>query len=160
MGLPGIDLMWPQYPQGTKEAVAALVGGAVGARIVKDDWDTCCIRLSRVLNYSGVPVAGFSGMANPFMDPGTKVRAAKGGDEKWYIYSTYDLRVYLSTRFGHPRTFKGDADASTVSGVAGIIMFGFLHVDLWNGSEACHLQFFGDPRVKSDSVLIWPSATT
>ena len=48
---------------------------------------------------------------------------------------------------------------NTVSGLAGIIMFGFVHVDLWNGSEVRHLEFFGDSRIKGESVLIWPSAT-
>jgi type VI secretion system (T6SS) effector Tae4 (amidase) len=158
MGLPSISQMWPNYPQGTKEEVAKVVGGTVGDNITKYDWDTCCIRLSRVLNYSGVPVTGFAAMDNPYMSKTSKVRASKGGDAKWYIYSTYDLRVYLSTRYGQPKKFKGDADESTVSGVPGIIMFGFKHVDLWDGSKVCHLEFFGDPKVKSEGVLIWPTA--
>src|SRR6266496_2373781 len=144
MSLPPIDDMFPQLPLGEKEDVAAVVGGPIGKMITTAKWDTCCIRLSRALNYSGAPVAGFASMANPYMDKGTKVRAMKGADEKWYIYSCYDLRVYLSNRFGRPKQFKGTADKTTVDGIAGVIMFGFLHVDLWDGTKVRNHEYFGD----------------
>jgi len=134
-----------------------LVGGPIGKNIIDSNWETCCIRLSRALNYSGAPVVGWAGIANPYMGADGKVRALKGADSKWYIYSCYDLRVYLTTRFGHPKTFKGDADETTVSGVAGIIMFGFRHVDLWDGTKICRLALFGHESAKSNGVLIWPT---
>lgn len=159
MALPGIDALWVQYPQGTPEDVAALIGGAVANNIRTASWETCCIRISRALNYSGVPVTGFAGMANPYMTDG-KVRASPGGDSKWYIFSTYDLRVYLTVRFGQPKLFKGTADEKTVAGVPGIIMFGWRHVDLWDGSKVCHLALFGHASAVTNGVLIWPTPKT
>lgn len=160
MNLPSIDAMFPQLTLGPPAAVAAVVGGPIGKQITDEGWETCCIRLSRALNYSGAPVAGWQGMANPYMGAGGKVRAMQGADSKWYIYSCYDLRVYLTNRFGHPKKFKGNADETTVAGVPGVIMFGFLHVDLWNGSAVCNHAYFGDPRVTSEGVYIWPAGTT
>ncbi len=155
MALPNIKQLWPLYPQGEKSDVATLVGGDVQTHIVKDDWDTCCIRLSRVLNYSGSPVTGWAQMANPYMAPNSKVRASKGGDGKWYIYSTFDLRVYLTAKFGRPKHFKSKEEA--VKGVAGIIMFGWAHVDLWDGSTVCHLALFDHASSVTNGVFIWPT---
>ncbi len=160
MTLPPIDKMWPELPVGDKSIVADLVGGPIAKNIRDNDWDTCCIRVCRALNYAGAAIADFAGIPNPYMDPGTKVRALKGGDSKWYIYSTYDMRVYLTFKYGKPKKFKGDAGTDTVSGEAGVIMFGFLHVDLWNGTEVRNHGYFGDPRVKGEGVLIWPAPKT
>lgn len=159
MALPSIDALWVQYPQGTPEDVAAVIRGPVGNNILTLDWETCCIRISRTLNYTGVPVTGFAGMANPYMTNG-KVRAAQGGDNKWYIFSTFDLRVYLTVRFGHPKVFPGTATERTVAGVPGIIMFGWRHVDLWDGSNVCHLALFGHSSAVTNGVLIWPTPKT
>jgi hypothetical protein len=157
MGLPTIDTLFPNLPTGTPAEVAALVGGPIGKNITDSGWETCCIRLSRALNYSGAPVEGWASMANPYMDKGTNVRALQGEDKKWYIYSTYDLNVYLTNRYGKPKRFKGDADESTVAGVAGIIMFGWRHVDLWDGSKVARLSLFGHESAKANGVLIWPT---
>ena len=159
MGLPAIEMLWVQYADGTKDQVADLVGGAIADHIRKDDWDTCCIRVSRSLNYSGVPVEGFAAIANPGLGPSAKVRAKKGGDNKWYIYSTYDFRAYLTTRYGHPKQFRGDADKSAVT-IPGIIMYGYVHVDLWDGSTFRHLAFFGDTRIAHEGIYVWPTATS
>ena len=134
MALPTIDKLFKELPLGTSQEVATLIGGQIGKSIIDSNFETCCIRLSRALNYSGAPIEGWSGIANPYMKNG-KVRALKGGDEKWYIYSTFDLRVYLTHKYGYPKTFGGTADETTVSGVAGVIMFGWRHVDLWDGSR-------------------------
>ena len=160
MPLPAIDKLFAQLPLGTPAQVAALIGGPIGKNIIDSNWETCCIRLSRALNYSDAPVAGWAGMANPYMRKDGKVRALKGADNKWYIYSTYDLRVYLATRYGPPRKFKGDANETTVSGIAGIIMFGWRHVDLWDGSKIARLVLFGCESAKQNGVMIWqtPSA--
>src|SRR5215208_2348408 len=152
--LPPLDKMWPEYPTGAKATVATLVGGTVGDNITKYDWETCCIRLSRSLNYGGRPVEGFSTMANPYMSATSKVRAAKGADKKWYIYSCYDLRVYLQKRFGHGKKF-GSFESSDLSGVQGVIAFGFRHVDLWNGSEVRYNTDFTDGTKTVKEIIVW-----
>lgn len=157
MKLPPLDDMWPYYPNGTPAEVAALVGGTLGDNIRKYKWETCCIRLSRALNFGGRPVEGFAGMANPYMDgPNPKVRAAKGGDNNWYIYSCYDLRVYLETRFGRAKKF-GSYEKSNLSDVRGVIAFAFRHVDLWNGSEVRYNTDFTDGTKKVQEILVWES---
>lgn len=65
MAQPPLDTMWPLYPIGAPADVGVLVGGTIGDNITTNHWETCCIRLSRSLNYAGSPVHGFAGMANP-----------------------------------------------------------------------------------------------
>ena len=155
MALPPLDTMWPLYPIGEPADVAVLVGGTIGDNITTNHWETCCIRLSRSLNYAGSPVHGFAGLANPYMS-GTnpKVRAKQGADKRWYIYSCYDLRVYLKHRFGRARQF-GAFDASKLSDVKGVIMFAFRHVDLWNGSEVRYNTDFTDGTKTVSEILVW-----
>jgi hypothetical protein len=154
MKLPPLEDMWPEYPLGAPDGVAVLVGGTIGNNITKYHWETCCIRLSRALNYGGRPVQGFAGMANPYMDAKTHVRAAKGADSKWYIYSCYDLRVYLQNRFGYGRKF-GSFESSDLSAVRGIIMFEFRHVDLWNGTEVRYNTDFTDGTKTVKQIIVW-----
>lgn len=155
MKLPTLDSMWPQYPIGTPADVAVLVGGTLGSNITKHHWETCCIRLSRSLNYSGRPVQDFAAMANPYMDgPNPKVRASKGADNRWYIYSCYDLRVYLEKRFGHAKKF-GSFEKSDLSDVRGVIMFAFRHVDLWNGKAVRYNTDFTDGTKTVKEILVW-----
>lgn len=157
MPLPTIDKLIPQLPLGSPEQVAALIGGDIGKAITDSNFETCCIRLSRALNYGGVPVDGFAGMANEYMGADGKVRAKKGDDKKWYVYSCYDMRVYLSKKYGTPKAFPGDSTETAVSGKPGIIMFGFRHVDLWDGSKIGRLALFGHESAKMHGLLLWPT---
>ena len=150
--------MWSHYPIGSPAEVAVLVGGTVGQNITKYKWETCCIRLSRSLNLGGRPVQGFAGMANPYMSgPSPKVRASKGDGDKWYIYSCYDLRVYLESRFGRAKRY-GSFEKSDLSAAHGIIMFAFRHVDLWNGSQVRYNTDFTDGTKTVQEILVWQSA--
>jgi len=157
--------MWLQYPIGTKEEVATLTGGACGKNIIKYDWDTCCIRLSRSLNYSSRPIIGFGHIDNPGLGSGAKVRAVKGDDDKWYIYSCYDLHSYLKVRFGLPKIFNGKmADTggfadTGLSGVKGVIMFAMRHVDLWDGSEVRYNTDFTDGTKTVSEIRVWETAS-
>ncbi len=159
MQLPPLGDMWPQYPNGDKSEVADLIGGTVADNIRNHDWETCCIRLSRSLNYGGRPVESFAHLANPYMNgPNPKVRGIKGGDNKWYIYSCYDLRVYLEKTYGRAKKF-GSYKASDLSGVRGIIMFAFRHVDLWNGSQVRYNTDFTDGKKTVREILVWETPT-
>jgi hypothetical protein len=155
MGLPSITALFPQLPINPRAEIAVLIGGEIGKSITAGTWDTCCIRLSRALNYAGAPVDGWQGMANPYLGADAKVRAQRGADQKWYIYSTYDLRAYLTNRYGTPQVFPGNATEETVKGVAGIIMFGWFHVDLWDGTNVRNRPMFDETAPKSPNVLIW-----
>lgn len=161
MKLAPLSEMWEQYPIGPKADVAALIGGPCETNITKYDWDTCCIRLSRSLNYSGTPVTGFGRIANPGLGADAKVRAVKGGDDKWYIYSCYDLHAYLVARFGMPKVYGGkmaEGGGFADQGLAdakGIVMFARRHVDLWNGSEVRYNRDFTDGTKTVTQILIW-----
>jgi hypothetical protein len=155
MKLAPLADMWPQYPVGPKAEVATLVGGDCGDNITKYNWDTCCIRLSRSLNYSGTPVTGFSGIANPGLGPTAKVRASKGADNNWYIYSCYDLRAYLEARFGYAKKFSGGFADVDLSGVTGVILFGMRHSDLWDGSEVRYNTDFTDGTKTVSEIRVW-----
>ena len=165
MKLAPLADMWDQYPLDPPDGVAALIGGDCGDNITKYNWETCCIRLSRSLNYSARPVTGFSGIANPGLGPTAKVRASKGGDDKWYIYSCYDLRAYLGTRFGHAKTFHsgkefsyGEKDrlvAGDLSDVKGVILFGMRHSDLWDGSKVRYNTDFTDGTKTVSEIHVW-----
>jgi hypothetical protein len=156
MAAPKIASLLPNYPALiTPAALAELVGGPIGESIKKFDWETCCIRISRALNYAGHPVQGFGNIANPAMSDG-KVRAQQGADKKWYIFSTYDLKAYLSVKYGQPKSFPGSATADDVKGNPGIIMFGWRHVDLWDGEKVARLSLFASGNVLKDGLYLWP----
>jgi hypothetical protein len=145
--------MWNEYPKGTPDTVATLVGGPIGKNITDYKWETCCIRLSRALNYGGRPITGFSAIKQKGLATG-QVRAGQGADKLWYIYSCYDLRAYLEARFGNPKRF-GSYEGSDLSGITGVIMFEARHVDLWNGSEVRYNTDFTDGSKTVKNIYIW-----
>jgi Type VI secretion system (T6SS), amidase effector protein 4 len=150
-----IAVLKTHYPTEEKLTLASNLGGNIGAAIRDHDYETCCIRVSRALNYSGLPVKNFASMSSKGLATG-KVRAMTGADSKWYIYSTYDLKVYLTRTYSPPKFFKGDSTAEDVSNEAGIVMFGWRHVDLWDGQNTSRLSMFGRDETKKDGLWIWP----
>ena len=105
------------------------------------------------MNYGGDPIPYVGGVDNPYV-PG-KLRTDKGGDDKRYFFSTYDMRVYLNARYGYGKKFKPSATAADLAGVKGIIAFGFLHLDIWDGSGCSRHCYFGDSRIANDNIFVW-----
>ena len=91
----------------------------------------------------------------PWLGATAKVRASKGGDDKWYIYSCYDLRAYLETRFGYAKKFKGGFADVDLSGVKGVILFGMRHSDLWDGLEVRYNTDFTDGTKTVSEIRVW-----
>jgi hypothetical protein len=155
--IPGIQDLLRNFPNAelSGEAVAVLIGGRVQRNLQASNFDaykdTCAIRVSRALNYGGDPIPrGGAGVHNPYM-PDKKVRTDRGGDGYSYIYSVYDLRAYLTARYGQPRKYrKSITQAELVAErTSGIIIFAFWHADLWNGKTcAYHNRGFGEPKVE------------
>jgi hypothetical protein len=145
------------YPNGTAENVANLVGGTVKGNFFDASYtaykDTCAIRISRALNSAGaiIPYQG-GGLNNPYMDKG-KIRTDQGGDGKWYIYSTYDMRAYLDGRYNRHKSYPASTKGTDLSSVKGIIGFGFYHLDLWDGTKCVHHDYFGHP--KATEIILW-----
>jgi len=157
MPLPSLASLVAVYPNGTADAVANLVGGTVKGNFFDAAYtaykDTCAIRISRALNSAGAPIpyAG-GGLINPYMDK-KKIRTDQGGDSKWYIYSTYDMRAYLDGKYGRHKTFPASTGPTDLSALKGIIGFGFYHLDLWDGSKCVHHAYFGHP--KANEIILW-----
>ena len=160
--IPSVFNLIAQYPVGHPDAVVNLIGGTVQAHYAdpkfKDYKNTCAIRVSYALNYAGDPVpAAGGGVSNPYMT-GHRIRTDKGGDARWYIYSTYDIRAYLTGRYMQPRRFPGTATKDDLAQIKGIVAFGFYHVDVWDGSFcAGHDQGFGNAAVVHQEILVWPA---
>lgn len=150
--IPFIEMLFMYYPTGTVQDVANVVGGTVEKNLKNPQYtsykDTCCIRVSRSLNYAGDPIPWAGGGIG-------KVRTDKGGDNKNYIYSTYDIRIYLNARYGYPQNFPGTATAQDLNGLQGIIAFGYLHIDLWDMNKCAGHDRFGDSRIANDGVHFW-----
>jgi hypothetical protein len=133
---------WNAYPDyisdPDSEAVKKWIGGAIDAPWVRN---TCAVRMSRALNYSGVRVpAGFPGL-----------RTVKGGDGRNYAFRVAELRKWLPTAqaLGKPdfeiTKRRGDAfDKAGLAAMKGIIAFDIHfsdatgHFDAWDGSEFTH----------------------
>lgn len=150
-------MLQSNYLTGTIEEVAVLVGGTVEKNLLDAKFtsykDTCAIRVSRALNYGGDPIPPVGNIDNPYVKG--KLRTDKGADNRRYFFSTYDMRVYLDTHYGHGKKFKASATAADLAGVKGIIAFGFLHLDVWDGTGCSRHCYFGDSRILNDNIYVW-----
>jgi len=142
---PRFNVMWPTYPVGSTEEVFNLIGGKVR---MNNFANSCTIRISRSLNYSGSPVG--------FIPPNLTV---SGKDGKWYIYRVTELIKYLTNKYGEPDlVVKGEPYASKFKGRKGIIVFDVDvwddasgHATLWDGmscSDKCYFPL-------SKKVMLW-----
>lgn len=126
------------YPNVPLAEVKTLIGGRVDA-----DWieNACALRVSRALNYGGLPV--------PFIrDADKKQQTVTGADGKWYIFRVTVLANFLAKQLGAAAiTAKaraaGGVDGGAFIGIKGIIgmkVSGWSnatgHFTLWTGS-AC-----------------------
>jgi hypothetical protein len=119
-------------------AVGAKIGGKVEQNIKSGIFQNACpIRMSYVLNYTGVPIP-----QNPYA-------TASGTDGKWYMYRVNDMMTFLEQTFGQPDKTAKSPKTDDFSGLKGLIVVkgsGWSnargHVTLWNGtmcSDTCHL---------------------
>lgn len=118
--------------------VGPLIGGKVADNIASQTFENACpIRMSYVLNQTGVPV------------PATGYHVVSGADHKWYMYRVNEMMTFLAQIFGkpdvevkapHERAFAGRHGILVVQGSGWSNARG--HVTLWNGtscSDRCHL---------------------
>jgi hypothetical protein len=148
--LPSFASMWSTFPQGTPEQVKELIGGHVQ---LNDFKNTCAVRVSRSLNYSGAPIP-------KNFEPNW---AVSGADGRWYVYRVDAFRRYLTQTYGAPDVSysKAPGDAPVppgLQGVKGIIAFKVAgwsnatgHITLWNGSQCADACYFGE----AEGVEFW-----
>ena len=142
---PKFITMSAAYPKGTAEDVFRLIGGRVEANGFAN---SCSIRVSRALNYSGYPVK--------FLPPNLTV---SGNDGKWYVYRVKELVKYLQEQFGDPdivvvnKPYKNE-----LKDKKGIIVFevdawsdASGHATLWDGTSCSDKCYFPLAR----KVMLW-----
>ena len=144
--LPAFATMRNAFPAGDLDEVKKKIGGKVSYDWIKN---TCAIRISRVLNYSGFPI------------PFEKDQTISGADKMWYYYRISKLRPFIESTFGKPDlTFTKPYDMTELSKYKGIMLFDVDiwrdatgHYTLWDGRECadkCHFS-------KSKAVYLWLS---
>ena len=154
---PDWSLFWSQYPDyGTDRDSAAVkkdIGGEVDAKGIVN---TCAVRMSRGLNYSGVTVpANFAGLAT-----------VKGGDGKRYALRVAEVRRWLPHVFGKPdfdltKKADDDFDKTTLAAVKGIIAFDIQfadatgHLDAWDGKVFSHEYGAAEYWKRASRISLW-----
>ena len=154
---PTWSKFWAEYPDyinfPDSEQVKKDIGGNVNAGYLTN---TCAIRMSRGLNYSGVPV--------PFNFPG--METVKGGDGKRYAFRVADMRLWLPGVLGKPevdlRKKEGEAfDKSTLKSQKGLLAFDIKfkdatgHMDAWDGSVFSDEYESLDYWVRAKRITLW-----
>lgn len=130
-------------PLNQSAKVAALIGGTVARNIALTPplgWkNTCAVRMSYILNQSGMPVPRIPG------------KTVSGDDKKWYFYRVKDLIEFLTQRWGKadlilPFPVAGRKDMADKRGVILFEVVGWQdangHASLWNGSECYDHCYF------------------
>jgi len=126
--------------------VGAKIGGKVQENIGAGIFQNACpIRMSYVLNQTGVPI------------PSKPYATVTGADRKFYIYRVGDMMTFLERNFGIPDKSARSPKPSDFLGLKGVVVVkghGWSdakgHVTLWNGtvcSDHCH--FMADPDNRS-----------
>lgn len=142
---PKFTLMWASYPRGSADKVFKLIGGKV---IANNFANSCAVRVSRSLNYSGFPIS--------YIPPNLTV---SGDDKNWYIYRVAELIKYLKKHFGEPDIVVVNKPyEKEFRGKKGIIIFDVDvwddasgHATLWDGitcSDKCYFPL-------SKKVMLW-----
>ena len=148
--LPSFAVLRQHYPDQDPDTVKRTIGGKVDA-----DWitNTCAVRMSRALNYSGIAVpSGAQGL-----------HVISGADAKWYSYRMHELEQWIGATFGAPDLTKSSQpQRADFAGIKGIVAFDIHfgdasgHIDLWDGASYIHQSV--DPRdyfTLATKVVLW-----
>jgi Type VI secretion system (T6SS), amidase effector protein 4 len=144
--VPSFDLLNQNYPNFVSiETVKRLMGGAINDLdapptqqwLGRVNGNTLTIRLSRTLNYSGVPV--------PKGAPG--LRTAAGADHRNYAFAMQEMRGWLTGRFEPPTIDRAGGppiSREASCGTKGIIAFDIHFTDANGHLDLCDGNSFYD----------------
>lgn len=148
--LPSFAALVRAYPNDADPAaVFRLIGGKVQANNYPN---SCVIRVSRALNYTGQPVQRTAGLLT-----------SSGADKFWYATRVLEFDAYMRANYGKPAVdisgqAKGPTDKVAFRGKRGIIAFKVTgwtnatgHFDLWDGTRCIHADYFD----KASHVSLW-----
>ncbi|MBA1376455.1 type VI secretion system amidase effector protein Tae4 [Pseudomonas brassicacearum] len=145
-------------PINPSEKVATIIGGNVALNINSSHptarWvNTCAVRMSYILNYSGSLI------------PHIRGKTVSGADKRWYFHLVKDLISYLEQQWGRAETVKYPAaDGGTLAGKKGLILFEISgwddakgHATLFDGRMCYDHCYFNEPGVnyKTDQANFW-----
>lgn len=145
----------PKDPLGK---VAKVVGGYVAININAEpprNWkNTCAVRMSYILNQSGLPIPAVPG------------KTVSGADKKNYFFRVPDVINFLTQRWGKPDLIIAypPPGGGPLAGKKGLILFEISgwndasgHATLWNGAMCYDHCYFNEPGVKyrTDRANFW-----
>lgn len=152
------NLFWQEYPDYITYPIGIEVKKDIGGELTQA-WlgrNTCAMRLSRGLNYSGAPVPrNFTGM-----------NTVAGGDKLRYAYRVREMRLWLPTVLGAPdydlkKSPTASFNKATLAGMSGIIAFDVSfsdatgHLDAWDGSVFSHEYEAADYWDRASRITLW-----
>ena len=143
-------------PADSGATVARIIGGAVAKNInMPDGWkNTCAVRMSYILNQSGIPI------------PHVGNKTVSGADKRWYFYRVKDVIDFLMLRWGKPDLVvpHPPSNSGQFAGKKGIILFEVSgwpdaggHATLWNGILCYDHCYFNEPGAtyRTDRANFW-----
>ena len=152
--VPNYFQLRAQYPFGSLSQVKSKIGGRVNSRVIRN---TCVIRVSRALNYTGHPIPRrFRGL-----------RTIRGGDGKWYAIRVREFKNFLIRTYGPPDAVYVNRSGSNAiprsfRNKKGIILF---EVNSWNNATGHVTLWDGNNCVANDCywhlaqrVYLWQSS--
>lgn len=123
------------------------IGGAVKRNfeipVESGGWEnSCAVRMSYVLNYTGHPV------------PRIGQLTVSGADKKWYFFRVRDLIPYLTKTWGKPDMIVNypQLPVTQLANKKGLILFEVSgwgnaggHATFWNGTSCSDRCYFNEP---------------
>ncbi|SPL70300.1 type VI secretion system amidase effector protein Tae4 [Acinetobacter stercoris] len=158
---PLFSELWKNYPiKMAAGDVYSLVGGQAYALYQENPngyANACALRLSRSLNYGGMPIK-----------QSTRGYKVKGSDSKLYLLRVREMISFVENNLGKAditlKPQNNEDVSSQLSGKNGIIIFKVTgwsdatgHVTLWNGSDCGDSCYFvhHNSNARTTEVLFW-----
>ena len=93
---------------------------------------TCCGKISYAFNGTSDPIAKYDYPDK--ISPTGKARALQL-DGQNYLLAVHDVRAYLTQKYMDPERYGSQSEfTDATAGRFGVIGFGLMHVDLWQGN--------------------------
>ena len=164
MSRPKFELAWAAArkiydPDNSSAKVAKVIGGKVAYNLtavpIDKRWtNTCAVRMSYILNYSGLKI------------PPVRGQTVSGADHRQYFFRVSDLIKFLTEKWGHPDLIAPhpQPDNGALRGKRGIILFEVSgwhdakgHATLWDGTICYDHCYFYEPNIAytTDRANFW-----
>lgn len=156
--LPDYNVLAAFYPATlTAESVKLAIGGDVNQAHYKN---TCIIRVSQPLNYTG-----------HLLPPDSqRFRTKQGKDKRWYGLRVEEFWDYMTRTYGKPTVHERRRGAGAIStakfaGIRGIIGFRLMfadatgHFTLWDGSRLLYDGGYSNYFANAAEAALWEAGT-